>query len=191
MNGADSNTSGANEAKLRLKAAGEFDKIPAWLKEELERRGFVKFEVNVESNVIISPAEPADKTKVWFKSDLNNVPQGFPWVWNAETGAWEQITPDQTAYVPTKKRFGAVFSPAGSSTPAPPNFESLGTIEFFVTLTPTLFIGGAWQSPPGVFPDKFGYFVGNKTENSFSVSFFGIPAGGLSWEWKVEEKRDE
>lgn len=188
MNGANSNTSGQSTFKLRFKPAGESALVSKAIREELERDGYVVVEVTNEGNVVISPTPPEDTTKVWWPSDVNGVPQGSPKVYNPNTGQWEAIDSNFTPYTPPDQRNGTFFTPAGGSTQTAGPFTALhGGTNYHITLTPTLFTGGVWQTPPVSFPNNFGYFIANKSNTLFTVQFYGIPTGGLSWEWQARE----
>lgn len=185
MNGSSSNTSGANQAKFRFVQKGDQDRIPQAVIDELARRGFVQLEVTVQGNVLIQPDEPEDKTKVWWKSDINGVPLGQPLSWHPVEGKWLPLDKDFVPYVPPAQRNGTTFAAAGGSTVTFGPFATMGTVNYLVTLTPSLFWDGVWHTPPGSFPAGFGYFIANKAADLFTVQFYGIPVGGLAWDWQV------
>jgi len=188
MNGSNSNTSGSNTAKLRFKPSDESALVSAAIRAELERDGYVVIEAVVEGNVVISPTPPDDTTKVWWPSDVNGVPQGSPKVYDTESGEWVAIDSNFTPYVPPDQRNGTFFTPAGGSTQTAGPFTAMhGGSNYQIILTPTLFTGGVWQTPPASFPSNFGYFIANKSNTLFTVQFYGIPVGGLSWEWEARE----
>lgn len=187
MNGNDSNTSGASQAKLHFKPAQANDKISGEIIEELSRRGFMAIEITAPGNILIQVAEPTDHTKIWIKSDVNGIPQGVPLAWNPQTGKWEPTAQASAApYVPPARRSGIVATPAGKSQQTLGPFETVKTEKYFVWLTPSLFRDGSWQTPPDAFPANFGYMLSGKGENSFQANFYGIPTGGLVWEWMIE-----
>lgn len=186
MNGlAETNTNGETQAKLRFKVAGESDKIAGSIIEELQRRGYVVIEAVVEGNVVLSPIEPEDKKKVWFKTDVNKVPQGSPLTWKSDIGKW---TPnDGSAYVAPDQRNGSQFVAAGGSVVTFGPFKSMKTTNYHVSLTATMLWDGIYHTPIVTFPDKYGYFLVNKAVDLFTVQFYGIPAGGLGFEWQITE----
>lgn len=186
MNGVSSNTSGTSQAKIRFKPGTDLDRLPQTVVDELERRGFVVIELSQESNVLLQPGEPEDKTKIWWQTDLNNVPQGVPLTYSLTLGQWVPLGQSYTPYVPPERRNGADYTAAGASTKLFGPFQSVGTTRYQITIMPTLFWDNVWHTPPVSFPTNFGFFIANKAENSFSVQFYGIPTGGLAWEWQVE-----
>jgi hypothetical protein len=190
MNGANSNTSGDNQARFRLKPPAETDRIPAWLAEEMTRRGYVVLQFAVESNVVIQATEPEDKTKVWFLADANGIPQGSAQVYNQETGKWGPVYQGVPVYVPPMRRNGEVSATAGSSSMTV-SFESVETINYFVTLTPTSkkADGSGFNAPPATVPlvatSSAFWIVSGMGDNTFTVNFYGIPTGGLLFLWEI------
>lgn len=182
------NTSGANTAKLRFKPAGSGDRLAPHVIEELERRGYVLVESTVEGTFVISVVAPTDTTKVWIQSDQNGIPQGRPKVWDVATSTWVNLIPEAEPLDFKPSVAGRFFTPAGVSLQTA-SFPTLGTDNYRITLTPTLYTNGAWQSPPAIFPDKYGYMIVNKSDTLFTCQFYGIPTGGMSWEWDAEVRR--
>lgn len=190
VNGSGSNTSGDNQAKFRLKPAKDTDRIPAWLADELVARGYVVVDVVVESNVVVQPLEPEDKTKIWYFSDVvNGIPQGQAKIYNAATGKWETIS-QSDSYVPPLRRNGQVSAVAGQSQMSV-GFESLQTNIYHITMTPTTIKGDGtgFATPPATIPlngvNPMGFIISNIGENTFTINFYGVPTGGLTYLWEA------
>lgn len=181
----DSNTSGATQAKLRFTPMADTDQLSPLVVDELSRRGYVVIDVTAESNVLIQPTEPDDKTKIWWPSDINGVPQGQPRIYDTQTGAWVPINSGDTPYTAPQQRNGSVLVAAGSSTQTFGPFADIGTTSYQIILTPTLYWDGTWHTPPGSFPANFGYFIANQSSTLFTCQFYGIPTGGLAWQWQA------
>lgn len=185
MNGANSNTSGTTTYKLRFKPAGEGSLIAKQVRDEMERDGFVVIEAVAEGNVVVSPIEPTDKTKVWWKSDINGVPQGSPLIYNTASGKWEPINSDFVQYTPPAEKTGKVNIAAGAGpTPATVNFAPFNDADYSLSFY--------WKLPdgvaePGTMPTNNGHFVTEQTKDGFKVTCFGIPTGGMDLCWKAVE----
>lgn len=187
MNGSDSNTSGVNQAKLRFKPGTELDRVTQAVIDELERRGYVVIEEANQgnANVLLQPTEPEDKTKVWFQTDLNGVPVGVPLTYSSSQSRWVPIGLEGSAYAAPVTRYGSDYVVAGDSTKLFGPFATVGTQRYTLTITPSWFWSAAWHVPVA-FVAGWGYAVVNKAEDSFSVAFNNIQAGGLAFEWKLE-----
>lgn len=168
------------------------DKLSDSVMEEIARRLVVTIEKAQPGNVLFQPAEPEDHTKAWWQTDpLTGLPVGRLKQWNATSGSWVVVdTAAGDVYVPPKRRNGLMASPAGNSTQNLP-FADIATTDYTVTLTPTTFSGASntWAPPPATFPNPFGFVVVNKTSNSVSIAFFGIPTGGITWEVDVQDRQ--
>lgn len=186
MNGANSNTSGENQGRFRLKPKGATDRIAPWLEEELIRRGFILLDISTDSNVVISATEPEDKTKVWFKADLNGIPQGSAQIYNSVTGKWGPIDQGLQPYVPPARRYGRVSAVAGNSQ-MNINWESMATVDIHINVTPTTqkTDGSSFNSPPATLPNGWGFLITNLHETGGTLNFYGIPTGGLIFFWEA------
>lgn len=163
------------------------DNIPDSRMEEIARRLIVTVESQTPGNVQFQPTAPEDHTKAWWQTDtVTGLPTGVLKVWNDDEGAWIAADVNQLGFV-ARRRKGFLVATAGISTQNF-SFADIGTLDYKVTLTPTLFDGTSWASPPGSFPANFGFFIANKTNTLLSVSFYGIPVGGLRWEVDIEER---
>lgn len=167
------------------------DRIADDTLDEICRRLVVTVEKQDPGNVLYQPLEPNDHTKAWWKTDpVTNLPiAGELRQWVEKSASWERVQ-NTGVYVPPKRRSGILVSPAGLST-INFAFQEIATTDYISTLTPTLrgTGEGSWNTPPSSFPAGFGYAISNKTSNSLSVAFFGIPTGGLTWEVDIEERQ--
>lgn len=164
------------------------DKIVDAVMEEIARRLVVTLETQEQGNVVYSPTEPEDLTKAWIKTDpVTGLPiNGIVYVYDSNTETWVP-SPNQGAYVPPEKRFSKQTVAAGASTINFP-FADMGTANYFPTLTfTTQAADGSWNAPPVSYPAGFGYLVTNQTNTTCSVSFWGVPVGGMSAILEVEE----
>lgn len=184
MNGANSNTTGARQAKLRFKPAGEDSRVSKEIREELEKDGYVLIEAEVEGNIIVSPTEPTDKTKIWWQSDINGVPQGSPLIYNTSSGKWEAINADTQQYQPPDQRNGSFVTPEGTSSQSVQFSAMHGGAGYMVYLTPTK---ADDVDDAGAMPTTFGYYRTAQDQYGFTFKFYGIPVGGLTWLWEARE----
>lgn len=190
VNGSGSNTSGDNQAKARIKPRTEFTRMPAWLDEEIVDRVYVVINIVAPSNTLIQPLEPEDKTKIWYVSDVvNGVPNGQQLYYSTAQGKWVPIS-QSDSYVPPLRRNGQVSAVAGQSQ-ASVNFESVATNHYHVTLTPTTIKGDGtgFATPPATIPlsgvNPLGFIISNMGENTFTINFYGVPTGGLTYLWEA------
>lgn len=161
------------------------EKIPNDLREEIARFLVVTLEKATEGNVVFATTPPEDKSKVWWQIDpATSIPIGSPKLWNATTGAWEPINTNGTVYVPPLQRKSLVIALSGNST-ITTDFTDIGTVDYRVTLTPTIRTGGV---APAVFPNAFGWCVLAKTTSSIVISFYAVPTEGLEFELDVEAR---
>lgn len=164
------------------------DKIADSIMEEIARRLVVSFEQKTNGNVVFSATPPDDHSKVWSQIDpVTGIPIGYPKVWNSDTASWVAVVPSESSYVPPKTRHGVVFAEAGQSQQTL-EFETIQTTDYKVTITPTTKVGGSWQPADDTFPTHFGWEVINKAETEITISFYGTPAGGLTFEIDIEER---
>lgn len=186
MNGSSSNTSGVNEAKLRLKPRTDLSRIPQPVRDELERDAYVIIEAPAggDSTVLLQATEPEDKTKIWWQTDTNGVPQGVPLTYSTTQSRWVPLGTDSSAYIAPTTRNGSDYVAAGASTKLFGPFATVGTTRYLVTLTPTFFWNGSWKTPVA-FISTYGWALVNKAQDSFSVSFTGIQTGGLAFDWQL------
>lgn len=189
MNGATSNTSGENQAKFRMKPAAEGDRLPQSVVEEFQRRGYVVIDITAESNIVIQPLEPEDKTKVWFVADANGIPQGSAKVYNSLTGKWGPADQGIAPYVPPATRFGKLSVDTGATTKTI-NFESVGSNNWHLSGHFSTYNEGIYDAAPATTPlvssSTLAWILSGKGENSATIDFYGVPSAGLTFEWKVE-----
>lgn len=171
---------------------GASDHLTDEVMAEITRRLIVTLESEKPGQVLFQPTEPADHTKGWWQTDpITNLPiSGKLKVWKDETQKWEDVD-TSNVYIPPLRRTGKMVSPAGASVQNL-NFVDMKTSDYIVTLTPTTYnvTSNSWAPAPGSFPSGFGFVLSNKTNTSISVSFNGIPTGGLTWEVDVQERKD-
>lgn len=164
------------------------DGIADSVMDEIARRLIVTLEAQTDGNVVFSVDPPDDKSKVWWQIDpVTSVPIGQPKLWNADEAAWVPISDSNQPYVPPLTRTGSLFAPEGNST-SNLDFSDIGTTDYQVTLTPTTFSNGSWGVAPTTFPTHFGWIVANKATNQITVSFYGTPAGGITFEVDILER---
>jgi hypothetical protein len=155
--------------------------------EEIARRLIITMEQETPGNVVFSPTEPEDKTKAWWQTDAQTgIPLGQPKIYKANTDKWEPIVAQESTYVPPARRALKKFVPAGGSAQNF-TFEDLKTDNYTVSFVfTTEQVSGGFATAPVSFPTAFGYIVSNKTNNTLTVQFYGVPSGGMMVDGYVE-----
>lgn len=178
----------AEIATVDYAVKGGSDLLPNVTMEEIARRLIVTIELKAQGNVVFSDTPPEDKSKVWWQIDpISGIPLGSPQVWNSTTDSWEPVQTVASAYVPPKRRSTTAFADEGQSQ-ATVQFESIGTKNYMVTITPTTLINGSWQPAPLTYPTHSGWVIVNKAESELTINFFGTPENGLTFEIDIEER---
>ena len=189
MNGFDSNTSGANVAMIGFAPKGDNDVLSDVVVAETARRLIVTIENTEQGDIVRSATAPEDKTKVWIQIDpVTGVPIGQYKTWDEASKSWKSAA-TVAPYVPPKTRTGSIESPIGQST-VNFEFEDIGTNNYQVSLAPTTFRDGSWAAPPASFPTTFGWVISYKAATVVTVAFFGVPAGGITWEIDLTERKE-
>lgn len=164
------------------------DKIADSIMEEIARRLVVTMEAKTNGNVVFQALAPSDHSKVWSQIDpVTGIPIGYPKVWNSDTASWVAVAPVESTYVPPKTRHGTLFADQGQSQ-STFKFDSIGTTDYSVIITPTTYISGSWAPAPGTFPTHFGWEVTNKGEAEVTLNFFGTPEDGINFEIDITER---
>ena len=184
MNGSNSNTSGGNVATIDFKRAEAGDKIPDDVISELARRLVATTENQEQGTIVLSPTPPGDTTKIWWQTDpLTSVPVGQPKLYDAASGQWVENSV-AGATIPRTRHF-QVFASAGNSQQNVA-FQELATTDYVAILSPTTWVNGTWQTNPNA--NTQNWLITNKLSNGFTVAFYTVPTGGLTYDVLVMEK---
>lgn len=187
MNGSNSNTSAATVGTLAF--TGKPQCVSQAARDELQRDAIITIPASSgEADIWPGTQPPDDKTLIWWAKDpTSGVRIGKPKTWDASTNQWVELGQPQVVKLP-ERRFGndSVAAAASQSkeieiTPAMP------IDDFFFAITITTQIGTTYNAASANM-DDFGYQVIGKAKDKVTVEFFGVPTGGLGFDWKAEEK---
>lgn len=167
---------------------GGSDKVADVVMDEISRRLIVTYEKPNPGNIAYQPEAPDDHSKLWVQTDVQTgIPVGGIQRWSETSGKWVPADPAASAYTPPLQRSGFLAVTAGNSTNVF-SFENIKTTDYRVTLTPTTYLGGAWNAAPANFPDGYAVVVTNKTSNELTIAVFDAPTGGLAYEIDVQAR---
>lgn len=186
MNGSNSNTAGKNVATVEPAKKLESDCVSDLLMQEIARRLKITFEYAAEGDIVGTVEAPADKTKIWWPRDVTTGTRiGQPKVWDAPTETWVPLGNVTLPTQPKRRRKNGLQFVAAGAGAAVFTFESVGTNDYQIYLTPTRNVAGTWLAA-SLNMTGFGWQVLAQTETSFTVHFFAVPADGLGIQWEIQ-----
>lgn len=183
-NGADSNTNGDNFATTKATPKTGSDCISDERMAEIARRLQITIPVQKDSDIWSGAEPPEDKSLLWWPLDPTNGTRigDVPKKWDAATGMWID-TGKTTPTTKIETRFGRDTVAADATKVV--TFAAMPG-EYFVTITITSRIGTTFSAPAANM-DNFDWEITNQAADTFSITFFAVPAGGVGFDWKVEQ----
>lgn len=180
----NSATNGQDVLSLDYSVRGEGDVISDKQMAEIARRLIGTLEDQTGGNVVLSPTPPEDLSKLWGQTDpTSGVLQGQLQKWDAEQNKWVPTAETGEVYIPPLETgLLRVTAPAGASTQTVPLGLDMERVDYFLSVTPSTWNGTVFGAAPATYPTTYGWAVSNKTESEITITFNGIPTGGLVFE---------
>lgn len=182
------NSTGANQVAHDYITQSGSDQVPDVVMAEVARRLVGTIESNELSNVVFSPTEPPDKTKVWWTTDpVTNVPVGQPKIWSEADNTWVNAASGVAPYVPPKEAYIGIDQVAGASATRNVTIPDMGRQDYFVDVEVNTYVAQSWNAASANM-NNFGWQINNKTATQISFSFFNVPTGGLHFDIRVRNR---